>query len=74
MIYCHFSLYGRTILFIRSHGINNLPMSAMTYYINTLDNQSSGAGAGQHTLNVGDIFHKTIKLTFKKFNQMDFQN
>ena len=50
---------------IFTHGVNNLPIPAIVYYINTLDIQLCKRGRGVSTiLNVGDVFYKIINYNW----------
>ena len=58
-----------------THGIILLPIPAMVYYINDLDNQLCRRGRGvPKFLYVGEVFYKTLSLSqlTKISNQMDF--
>ena len=51
-----------------THGNNNLPIPAMTYYINGLDIQNSGRARGGPTyFKVGDLLYKICTTNVSNF-------
>ena len=49
-----------------THRVNNLPIPAMVYYINTLDIQLCRRGRGVSTiLYVGDVFYGPVSETVR---------
>ena len=49
------------VSYIHTHAPNNSPISAIAYFINTLDSQSSGRGRGGQTISkLGTFFEKYV--------------
>ena len=53
-----------------THAMNNMPILAIAYFINTLDSQTSGRGrGGSNFFKIGDLFKKYVPHSMSIFEK-----